>query len=84
MDRLGADLWRQLGAQWQDLQRSIGFGDALALLPNWLAPLLAIGSLLALAILAGIALASLGVLLTTLLVATLLLERVFGVNIALS
>jgi hypothetical protein len=48
-----------------------------------MAPALAVGSLLALVILSGIALAALGVLLTTLLAAALLLDRVFGVRVEL-
>lgn len=84
MDAFGAELWRQIGAQWQDLRRTVGFGDALAALPGWMAPALAVGSLLALVILSGIALAALGILLTTLLAAALLLERVFGVRVELA
>ena len=49
-----------------------------------MAPALALGALLALVAASGVALASLGVLLTALLVAHLLLERVFGVSVALA
>ncbi len=83
MDGFGADLWRQLGAQWFDLRDRIGFGERLALLPSWMAPALAVGALLSLVVLSGIALASLGVLLTTLFVAALLLESVFGLRVEL-
>jgi hypothetical protein len=74
-------LWEQARARWDDLRDRIGFGDGLAGLPGWLAPPLALGSLLALAILAGIGLAALGMLLTVLLAAHVLLERVFGLRI---
>lgn len=83
MDVFGADLWRQLGAQWVELRDRIGFGERLALLPAWMAPALAVGALLSLVALSGIALASLGVLLTTLFVAALLLENVFGLRVEL-
>ena len=49
-----------------------------------MAPALALGALLALALSAGVALLSLGALLTALLVAHLLLDRVFGVTVALA
>ncbi|MDX2168489.1 MAG: hypothetical protein SF182_15550 [Deltaproteobacteria bacterium] len=83
MDGLGADLWRQLGAQWVDWRERIGFGDRLTLLPGWMAPGLALGALLGLVALSGIALAALGVLLTALFLAALLLEAVFGLRVEL-
>ena len=52
--------------------------------PWWLAPAVTLGALLALVILSGVALASLGLLLTVLLVAHLLLENVFGVSIGVA
>jgi hypothetical protein len=49
-----------------------------------MAPGLALAALLALALSAGIALLSLGSLLTALLVAHLLLDRVFGIEVAVA
>ena len=76
-----AGLWEQASARWDDLRGLIGFGDALAALPSWLAPPLALASLLAIAVLAGIGLAALGLLLTVLLAVHLLLDQVFGVRV---
>lgn len=82
MNGLGAQLWSELADQWGELRRLIGFSAPLTSLPAWMAPGLALGALLALVLAAGIALLSLGALLTALLVAHLLLERVFGVSVA--
>lgn len=84
MDGFGGQLWRELTSQWDELRRVIGFSAPLSALPGWMAPGLALGALLALVLAAGIALLSLGTLLTALLVAHLLLDRVFGVTIALA
>jgi hypothetical protein len=82
MNGLGAQLWSQLAEQLGELRRIIGFSAPLTSLPPWMAPGLALGALLALALAAGIALLSLGALLTALLVAHLLLDRVFGISVA--
>lgn len=76
-----AGLWERASAHWADLRGLIGFGDALAALPSWMAPPLALGSLLALVILSGIGLAALGLLLTVLLAVHVLLDQVFGVHL---
>ena len=76
--------WRELIDRWAELRRVIGFFAPPLGLPDWAAPGLAVGALLALVIAAGIALASLGVLVTALLVAHLLLDRVFGVTVGLA
>jgi hypothetical protein len=73
-------LWEQASGRWNDLRGLIGFGDALAALPAWLAPPLALASLLALIVLSGIGLAALGLLLTALAV-HLILDQVFGVRV---
>lgn len=78
------DLWEQANARWEALRGLIGFGDALSALPSWMAPPLALGSLLALVVLAGIGLAALGLLLTVLLAVHLLLDQVFGVHLELA
>jgi hypothetical protein len=82
-DVFTSTLWRELVEQWVELRRVVGFFAPPIALPGWMAPGLAIGALLALALAAGVALASLGALLSALLVAYLLLDRVFGVSIAL-
>jgi hypothetical protein len=79
---LGAQLWNELAEQWGELRRVIGFSAPLTDLPAWMAPGLALGALLALVLAAGVALLSLGALLTALLVAHLLLDRVFGISVA--
>jgi hypothetical protein len=84
MSDLGTRWWSQLGEQWAELQRVVGFWQPLPSLPTWTAPALALAAMLALVAVSGIALASLGVLLTALLVAHLLLERVFGVSVAIA
>ena len=83
MNGIGAELWSGLVEQWEQLRRVVAFSGPLTTLPGWMAPGLAIGALLALALSAGIALISLGTMLTALLVAYLLLDRVFGVSVAL-
>ena len=84
MDVFASTVWRELVEQWVELRRVVGFFAPLIGLPGWMAPGLAIGALLALALAAGVALASLGVLLSALLVAHLVLDRVFGVTVALA
>ena len=76
--------WRTLGDQWSDLRQVVGFWEPVASLPPWTAPALVVGALLALVVLSGIAMAALGILLTALLIAHLLLDRVFGVSVALA
>jgi hypothetical protein len=84
MNPHAADFWKQVRARWADLRGLIGFGDSLAALPSWMAPPLALASLLALVVLSGIGLAALGVLLTVLLAVYLLLDRVFGLHLELA
>ena len=75
--------WSELAEQLAALRRVVGFSAPLGALPGWMAPGLALGALLALVLAAGIALLSLGGLLTALLIAYLLLDRVFGVSVEL-
>jgi hypothetical protein len=77
-------IWRQISEQWNELRGVIGFSAPLTTLPAWMAPGLALGALLALAVTAGVALVSLGALLTALLIAYLLLDRVFGIEVAVA
>ena len=79
-----AEMWRQLADRWAHLRRVVGFSAPLGGLPSWMAPGLAVGALLGLALSAGVALLSLGALLTALLVAHLLLDRVFGISVAVA
>jgi hypothetical protein len=79
----GATWWRALGDGWGELRRVVEFWQPLPALPSWTAPALALTAILALVALSGVALAALGVLLTSLLAAYLLLDRVFGVSVAL-
>jgi len=80
----GVWLWRALADQWSGLRRVLAFSAPLGGLPPWMAPALALAAVLALALAAGVALVSLGALLTALLVAYLLLDGVFGVSVALT
>lgn len=79
-----AGSYEQAADGWTGLRGLIGFGDALAVLPNWLAAPFALASLLALAVLGGVGLAALGLLLTVLLAMYLLLDQVFGVRVAVA
>ena len=76
---------------WQDFQARFATARQQTVLwlpstpgPSWLAPLLAFGALLSLALVSGVAVLSLGMLLTSLLVAYLILENVFGVTITVA
>ena len=75
MENIGAWIWRGL--------QPLGFWQPIMILPPWAAPAVAIGALLALAALCGIAVLSIATLLAALLTAHLLLERVFGVSVDL-
>jgi len=84
MERFAERAWSELAEQLAALRRVVGFSAPLGALPGWMAPGLALGALLALVLAAGIALLSLGGLLTALLIAYLLLDRVFGVSVELA
>ena len=77
-------LWDDLTAYWDHARRFTALWGPSVPLPAWTAPTVALTLLLALVLLSGIALLSLGVLLTALLTAHLLLENVFGISITLS
>jgi hypothetical protein len=83
MSGIAPSVFGTLLARWEDLRRALGFAAPLTALPPWMAPAMALGALLALAVTAGVALAALATLITALLVAYLLLERVFGISVAL-
>lgn len=69
---------------WRALQRTVSFWSPSLALPAWLAPVVALAGLLGLVLLSGISLASLGSLLTAMLLAALLLEQVFGVTLQIA
>lgn len=84
MDSLRAWAWREIAAQWRDLQRRVTFWQPALDVPPWAAPAVALGALLALALVSGVAVLSLGALLVALVAAQLLLEHVFGVSVLLT
>ncbi len=53
-------------------------------LPDWIAPTLALGALLSLVVLSGVALASLATLVTSLFVAAMILDAVFGIAVEIA
>ena len=77
-------LWRELSERIESAERFAAMWRPSMDVPDWLAPGLALSGLLSLALLSGIALASLGIMLTALLMAYLLLENVFGLSFELS
>jgi hypothetical protein len=84
MDTAAHQIWSELESRWRQLRRSVAFWGPTVELPSWTAPAVAIGALIALALVSGIALVSLGVLLTALLTAHLLLDRIFGVSVGMA
>jgi hypothetical protein len=82
MDDLFTRLADDLARYWNNARRLTALWGPTATLPGWAAPAVALTSLLALVLISGVALASLGVLLTALLTAHLLLEYVFGISIS--
>lgn len=75
-------LWRDALFQWRDLRERVGFWQPPAAFPGWMAPAAALVGVIALALAAGIALASIAALLTALLIAHLVLTQLFGVSVA--
>jgi hypothetical protein len=84
VEELLGQMWRDLAAHWQSAWRFTSLWGPSVDLPTWLAPAAALGALLALLLTAGVAVLSLGLLLTSLLTAHLLLENVFGVSVRLA
>lgn len=83
MDTIVDRLLRELAARLHQFRRLIAFWGPTSVVPTWMAPGVALGALLALVVVSGVAVASMGVLLTALLAAHLLLTDVFGVSVAL-
>ena len=71
--------WRQ---GWTSLQRFAGFWGPVSPLPSPLQPLAVLGTILALAIITGVALSSLAVFVTSLLLLYLLMSQVLGIEIS--
>jgi hypothetical protein len=65
-------------------QKIVAFWGPLGSTSSWLAPLAAIGSVLVLALLTGIAVGSLATLLVTLLALLCVLSEVFGLSVELT
>ena len=82
MDDLFTRLTDDLARYWNNARRITALLAQMVTLPPWAAPAVALTSLLALVLISGVALASLGVLLTALLTAHLLLEHVFGISVS--
>ncbi len=72
------------GVLWGETQRLLGFWGPVASLPGLAFPVGLLGSALAVVILTGVALASLGTFLVAALVLYLLLTEVFGLSIEVS
>jgi len=80
----GIEVLTRLLDGWRALERTLSFWGPTPDLPSWLAPAVALASLLGLVLLSGISLASLGTLLTSMLFALILLESVFGVTLQIA
>jgi len=84
MDEFLRQAWEDLFAGWEEARRVTALWQPTFRTGSpWLAPGVALGALLALIALSGISLLALGVLLTALLAAYLIINNVFGVSIEL-
>jgi hypothetical protein len=81
MNGLPFSSWIDLLEQWRGLRERVDFWKPLVGVPEWMAPAVAIGAVLAIAIATGLAIASLAAFLTALLAAYLLLSSVFGIAV---
>ena len=84
MEKAAHQIWSELESRWRQLRRLVAFWGPVVELPSWTAPALAVGALIALALVSGVALVSLGVFLTALLTAHLLLDRILGVSVGVA
>lgn len=73
-------MWREAASNLRELRRLAGLWGPTLQVPDWMAPAVALGALLALAVAAGVALASIATLLSALLAAHLVLTEVLGVS----
>lgn len=76
-----SEFWDELRERWGNARRETALWMPRNAGAPWLAPAMALSGLLALVLLSGVAILSLGLLLTSLLAAYLILETVFGVTI---
>ena len=87
VEQVGTQLWNAAGALGAEMRGEGVFAFLRPVAPfnrpNFLAPAMTVGALLAFLVLSGVAVASLGALLTALLALYLLLVQVFGVTVEL-
>lgn len=83
MDEFFASAWSRVAEQAEDWRRRGALWAPLAPVPGWMAPGVALGALLCLVLLSGVAVVSLGLFLTALLAAQFLLVRVFGISVTI-
>lgn len=72
--------WREAAAHLGELRRFVGLWGPPLQVPDWMAPAVALGALLALAVAAGVAVVSIATLLSALLAAHLVLTEILGVS----
>jgi hypothetical protein len=68
---------------WESVQRFVGFWGPVVAVPASLRPLAAVGTLISLLAITGVALGSLALFVTSVLFLYLLLSRIFGIEISL-
>jgi len=73
-------IWREAAANLRELRRLVGLWGPPMQVPDWMAPAVALAALLALALAAGVALASIATLLAALLAAHLVLTEILGIS----
>jgi hypothetical protein len=73
--------WDGLVGHWEALQQDGGLWQPVLPAGSWRSSAVAIGSLLALAIIAGVSILAFGVLISALFAAHLILSQVFGISI---
>jgi len=81
MDGFLRGAWEELFEQWDEVRQGAVLWKPVLPTAAWSSPVVALGGLLALAILTGVSLVALGVLITALFAAHLVLAQVFGISI---
>lgn len=84
MEDLVGRLWRELNSRFESAGRLLAMWRPTVTVPGWMAPGLALGALLSLVLLSGVAVLSFGVMFTAALMAYLILEKVFGLSLEIS
>jgi hypothetical protein len=77
-------IWREAAANVRELRRLVGVWGSPLPVPDWMAPAVAFGALLTLALAAGVALASIATLLSALLAAHLVLTEILGISLVVT